>query len=161
MYKSIPNNPMIPNEEKKNYYKTMAEKNPPMHQPNPKQQNYQQPPVQRSQQPFVDLQIYQPPKPKPQKYNPSMYMPYYMPNPFNPSQFGTYMRHTYQPQIIKEYNINIEGVNGDHLKTGLIYEDILPSNISLGTFNSVGERTTIYDFIRSIMFQKEMVMTLI
>jgi len=77
-----------------------------------------------------------------------------MPNPFNPAQFGMYMQQTYQQPIVKEYNINVDGMRGDHLRAGMIYEDVLPSNISLGSANSLGERVTIFDFIRSIMFSK-------
>jgi hypothetical protein len=140
MYREPQNNPMRTNEEKRIFATNMKDR--------PKKEPFQQ-------QPMVNLQVYQPPKPKPPPRQPQSYMPYYMPNPFNPAQFGAYMQHAYQqPPIIKEYNINIDGMRGDHLRAGMIYEDVLPSNISLGSANSLGERVTIFDFIRSIMFSK-------
>ena len=139
MYKEPKNNPMITNEQKKIFGDKMRE--------NPPSKPFEQPPM-------VNLQVYQPPKPKP-KPAPASYAPYFMPNPFNPAQFGSYMQQAYQPApIIKDYTINVDGLRGDHLKAGMIYEDVLPTNISLGTANSLGERVTIFDFVRSIMFSK-------
>lgn len=141
MYKEIKNNPMIPNEEKKIFANMMNE-------------NPARPPP--AQQPMVNLQVYQPPRPPPppKKLDPMTYVPYYMPNPFNPAQFTQYMQQTFQPPMVKEYNITLNGFNGDHLRAGMIYEDILPSTISLGTAKTLGERVTIYEFIRSVMFSK-------
>ncbi len=118
-------------------------------------ENPPRPPPQ--QQPMVDLRVFPPPRPPPPpkpSVDPSLYVTHYMPNPFNPPQFASYMQQTYQPPIIKEYNISINGLNGDHLRAGMIYEDILPNNISLGTAKTLGERITIYEYMRSIMFSK-------
>jgi hypothetical protein len=129
---------MLTNEEKKIFVDKKREQPPP-----------------KGQQPMVNLQVYQPPRPKPQKPDPRTYGSFYMPNPFNPAQFSSYMQYAYKPPpIIKEYNINIDGLHGNHLKAGMIYEDVLPNNVSLGTANTLGERITIYDFVRSIMFSK-------
>lgn len=149
MYREIKNNPMIPEEEKKIFANRMNE--------NPARPPPVQHPMANSQQPVVNLQVYQQPKPPPPPkptIDPSLYVAHYMPNPFNPGQFASYMQQTYQPPMVKEYNVTINGLNGDHLRAGMIYEDILPNNVALGTAKTLGERVTIYEFMRSIMFSK-------
>jgi hypothetical protein len=54
--------------------------------------------------------------------------------------------------VYKEYNINIGGVAGSHLKTAMFFEDALPVKNVSGTFCSVGERLTMYEAIRSNLF---------
>ena len=51
------------------------------------------------------------------------------------------------PQIIKQYDINLNGLQGNHHRAALIYEDILPDKISLGNQTSLGERISLYEFL--------------
>jgi hypothetical protein len=141
------NNPMIPNEQKRIY-----NENKPKEIINPNQ--------------ILNLQLYQPPRPKPplgsqgSQPNPAVFYPNYVPDPFNPMGYANYMQCSQYgiqpplsfPPIYKEYNINIGGVSGSHIKTAVMFEDSLPVKNITGTFNSLGERITMYESIRSILF---------
>lgn len=143
-YKEPYNNPMIPNEQKRVY----NENKPRGQKPNPNQ--------------VLNLQLYQPPRPKPKpgqgNYpNPAVFYPNYVPNPFDPMSYANYMQYSQynnmQPApVFKEYNINIGGVSGSHIKTSMLFEDALPVKSVAGTFSSIGERITMYESIRSILF---------
>lgn len=145
------NNPMIPHEQKKIFAQNKAERPP----PRPK-----------VEQPMLDLQLYQqkpPPKPKPEAYpHPAVFYPNYVPNPFNPVEYANFMHATrlgnygnaFTGPTFKEYNINIGGVSGSHAKTSILFEDALPVKNIRASFSSMGERNTVYEYIRSIMFPK-------
>lgn len=143
------NNPMIPNEQRRIYAenKQMKER---------ETKNTQG-------EPIINLQLYQPPKPKPsfsskpQPPNPAVFFPNYVPNPFNPVAYANYMHFSgygmQQPApIYKEYNININGVSGSHIKTAMFFEDVLPVKNVSGSFKSVSERQTMYESIRANLF---------
>jgi hypothetical protein len=142
-YKEPLNNPMIPNEQKRIY----AENKQP-EKINPNQ--------------ILNLQLFQPPKPKAPAGqpgtmpNPAVFQPILQPNPYDPRAYANYMQYmgyNMQPApVYKEYNININGVSGSHLKTAVLFEDALPIKNVSGTFNSVGERVTMYEAIRSTLF---------
>lgn len=143
-YKEPFNNPMIPNEQKKIFAENKQYKS------NTNQQN-----------PILNLQLYQPPRPKPdiktaQRPNPAVFYPNYVPNPFDPVSYANYMHHSGynipQAPIYKEYNINIGGVSGSHIKTAMFFEDALPVKNVSGSFRSVGERLTMYEAIRANLF---------
>lgn len=146
------NNPMIPTEQKKIFA-----------------QNYEEKPQQKitakGQEPLLNLQLYQnkpPMKPKPnmQQYpNPAVFYPNYVPNPFNPMEYANYMNNarfgtSFGGPSFKEYNININGVSGSHVKTSMLFEDALPMKNVVSRYSTLGERKTIYEYIRSIMFSK-------
>lgn len=150
------NNPMIPIEQKRIFAQNMSHK-PPFKPP----QN----------EPILNVQLYQPPKPKPKpnsnpnQYahpNPAVFYPNYVPNPFDPVGFANYMYHSQygaphggiSGPIFKEYNINIGGVSGSHVKTSHIFEDALPIKDIRGTYASLGERTMLREYIRSILFSR-------
>ncbi len=143
MYKEPVNNPMIPNEQKKIYFENKPKENP--------NANANQ---------LLNLQLYQPaPPPKPKqgiRPNPSVFYPNYVPNPYDPMSFANYMQAANygmgQPQVIKEYNINIGGVTGSHLVTSMLFEDSLPVKNVSGSFCSINERITMYEAIRSTLF---------
>jgi hypothetical protein len=130
---------MIPNEQKRIYQQNMK--------------------PEKGPDPVLNLQLYQPPRPKQnavqsQYPNPAVFYPNYVPNPFNPTEYANYMHQQYgimQP-VYKEYNINIGGVEGSHVKTAMLFEDALPVKNVAGTFQSIGERMTMYEYIRSVMF---------
>lgn len=143
-YKEPANNPMIPNEQKRIY-----NENKPKETQNPNQ--------------ILNLQLYQPPKPKPTSTssgkplpNPAVFYPNYVPNPFDPISYANYMQYAgYGMQsapVYKEYNINIGGVSGSHLKTAMFFEDALPVKNVSGSFCSLGERVTMYESIRANLF---------
>ncbi len=143
-YREPMNNPMIPNEQKR-----IFNENKPKDTQNPNQ--------------ILNLQLYQPPKPKPTSAtsgkplpNPAVFYPNYVPNPFDPISYANYMQHTgygMQPvPVYKEYNINIGGVAGSHLNTAIFFEDSLPVKNVSGSFCSLGERLTMYESIRSNLF---------
>jgi hypothetical protein len=145
-YKEPVNNPMIPNEQKRIYYEN-------------------KPREPQGLQPMIDFKFTPPPKPKPTSSisgnplpNPAVFYPNYVPNPFDPIAYANYMQYTgygmQQPlaPIYKEYNINIGGVEGSHLRTAIFFEDALPVKNVSGSFNSLGERIIIYESIRSNLF---------
>jgi hypothetical protein len=144
-YKEPTNNPMIPNEQKRIYA-----------------ENRQYKDTSQQGNPLLNLQLYQPPKPKQfdargrQAPNPAVFYPNYVPNPFDPMSYANYMHHAgynMQPTpIYKEYNINIGGVSGSHIKTAMFFEDALPVKNVSGSFKSIGERTTMYESIRANLF---------
>ncbi len=134
-YKEPKNNPMIPHEQKRIY-------------------NENKPKEQQNQNQILNLQLYQPPRPKPantQTSHPSVYYPNFVPNPYDPTSYARYMQNIQQP-IIKEYNINIGGVSGSHVMTSLLFEDSLPIRNVSWSFTSLGERLTMYEAIRSVLF---------
>ena len=144
-YKDAYNNPMIPNEQKRIY-----------------NENKQRGDVQNPNQ-ILNLQLFQPQKPKPTSAssgkpypNPAVFYPNYVPNPFDPISYANYMQYSgygMQPApVYKEYNINIGGVEGSHLKTAMFFEDALPIKNISGTFCSLGERITMYEAIRANLF---------
>lgn len=155
-YKELTNNPMIPTEQKKIYAQNQAERPP----QKPKQQD----------NPILDLKLFQqkpPPKPQQQdKYpHPAVFYPNYIPNPYNPielanqintTRFGGFNQGlTAGPvPVFRNYNVNINGVSGSHVKTSLLFEDALPMKNVNGSFSTVGERKTIYEYIKSIIFPK-------
>lgn len=107
---------------------------------------------------LLNLQLYQPSKPKGKipgtVPNPSVFYPNYVPNPFDPIGYSTYLNYIRQNQtpILKEYNININGVSGSHVKTSILFEDILPTKSVSNSFATLGERVVMYESLRSTLF---------
>lgn len=113
-------------------------------------------------QPLVNLQVYQPAKPKePMKTaQPTLFYPPTVPTPFAPPQYqlpgfmmGTGLSRPVQVPIVNTYNIN-NGPTVDHGKLNMVYEDILPLNQLSGNISTLSERLNIHNFIRSMMFSK-------
>jgi len=109
---------------------------------------------------LIDFKYYQPPKPKrdPKEPNLMSYFPVYPANQLIQPQYG------YQnppmiaqplPPIIKTYNIQTNGPMDDHKALTIIYEDYLPSKITVESLSSVSERLQLYKFIRSSIFSNE------
>ena len=153
------NNPMIPNEQKRIFSQRQAEK------PNIKQQTQTQ---SRSNpnDPILNLQLYQQKPPRretrPNAYpHPAVFYPNYVPNPFNPLEYANYIQYSRgygggagPIPTYNEYNININGISGSHVKTSFIMEDSMPiKNVSYA-FTSLGERQIMYEFIKSNIFPK-------
>jgi hypothetical protein len=56
--------------------------------------------------------------------------------------------------VIKNYSINVSGPEVDHVRLSSIFEDMLPINNIKETYNSLSERLTLNDFIRSVFIKK-------
>lgn len=163
-YREPKNSPFIPNAQKQIYGERIAENAPKEITVQGSTQGQTIVQTDKSKlNPIVNLQVYQPPKPKDTKLNiPSLFYPPSVPTPYFPPQYSyqlpPYMMNSaYQPNpvsVIKAYNINIDGVTGDHTKLNLIYEDILPSKQFAGTTTTIGERINVYNFVRAMMFQQ-------
>ena len=165
MYKEPKNNPMIPNKQKEIFKERMNEENKfiPNNDKNENNQDFSNNlkkfnyyPSQPEEKPLLNLQLYPEKKPKPPiqnaVQNPNSYKLGFTNDPFNPIQFSNYMQQFNPPQIIKQYDINLNGLQGNHHRAALIYEDILPDKISLGNQTSLGERISLYEFLRSVFF---------
>lgn len=115
--------------------------------------------------PLVNLQVYQPKKPKQEQSGnkPTFFMQPVSGTPYYPPQYG-YQLPPYLMQypnqqmmpIINTYNISMDGVNADHGRLSLIYEDMMPNQYTkhMGTATSIAERTTAHSFIRAMMFSQ-------
>jgi len=119
---------------------------------------YQPTPSFKGQNPLVNLQVYEPSKPKgkPKTVNPALYMPFGTNNPFNPPGYLMQSQGQWGPNqmpIIKNYNINVSGPTANHSQVNAIYEDILPSKEFLNSANTIAERLNIYNFVRSIFIK--------
>jgi hypothetical protein len=158
-YREPKNNPMIPKIQKTIFSQNQVDKPP-----------YQ---GKKAPDPILNLQLYEKPRPKPKPKqdaypHPAVFYPNYVPNPFNPVEYANYMHTTrgyggtggyggpgpVGGPTFKEYNINIGGVSGSHVKTSMLFEDALPMKQISASFSTLGERNTMYEFIRSIMFSK-------
>jgi len=130
---------MIPNEQKRIF-------------------NQDKKPFSKTPEPIIDLQIFQPQKPKQPPAgnpNPAVFYPNYVPNPFNPMAYANYQQSFFggqQQPIFKEYTININGVSGSHIKTAMLMEDALPTSNIQNTNTTLSERNVLYEYIRSIIF---------
>jgi len=157
IYSEPKNTPFIPNNSKKQYTDMNQ-----TYSNNPTNQSAQIVTKDNKQQgQILNLQLYQPPKPKSNtntgmypnpavfypNYNANQMMPYNQANPLNSLVYPAG-----QPPVYKEYNININGIAGSQVKTSLLFEDVLPIKDVSGTFNSIGERITMHEFIRSMFF---------
>jgi hypothetical protein len=113
-----------------------------------------------SKDPLLELKVNQPQitqQPQPQIY-PSPYIN--LNNTYDPmpSQYTQFQPWQYAPAnipVIKKFNINLGGINGDPIKVANIYEDILPNedNPAGNTFNTIKERMIIHNYIRSIFIK--------
>jgi hypothetical protein len=117
--------------------------------------------------PIVNLQVYQPPKPKPKdfaeqdinKLDASMFLPTFMANPYLPPQWGMLNAATQPmapivPTIVKNFNINTTNPVGMHEKFSYIFEDMLPTINIPGKITTLKERNSLQHYLRSIFFPR-------
>lgn len=162
LYKEPKNSPYVPTEQKNIYNDRVIETvGPQVQQPQGQYNvnNIQKPTKQP--EPLLNLQLYQPPKPKQQQsstFDPYTINPIAMPTPFFPPQFSyPYGQgaHPLQPiNVIKQYNINSVGPTGDHITANMVYEDAMPTKQFNASFNTLGERLTLNSFIKNTLFNK-------
>lgn len=163
MYKEPVNSPFVPNDQKEIMERDQPK---PQFQQQPYQSQYapqqilQQKPQAPGLRPLVDLQVYQPSKPKPPPRDsqyPAMYMPIPNQGPYFPPQYNPYWPNLYAPQlvnpVIKQYSINTGPfLEQSTLETGILKEDSLPRQF-VNTSNTLGERLNIYNFVRSVFIK--------
>jgi hypothetical protein len=149
------NSPFTPNVQKEIVSRDI--KHQPYQKPEYPTQHHQSHPANK---PIVDLQVYQPPKPRPQSLkdrdsiNPVMYMPIPAQTPYFPPQFNS-MWPYYSPQlvnpVIKQYSIN-NGPFVNYSTVSVVKEDALPKQF-VNTSNTLGERVNINSFVRSVFIK--------
>lgn len=129
----------------------------PLKQPShgkPQQPSYGKP---QGQNPIIDLQVWEPEKPKPKKKFDKMqaWAPINTNVPYYPPQ----MPYTHDVNktipVINQYTINTTGPLDDHSKLSMIYEDVLPQKHFSNTFNTLGERIDMNNFIRGVLVQHQ------
>lgn len=112
--------------------------------------------------------MYQPKTNTQTKVPPNLWTPITTQNPYTfPSQLlkeqlttpfpGSYSPYTHVPNnipIINNYNISVGGPEVDHIRLSSIFEDMLPMDKVNETYNSVSERLTLNDYIRSVFIRK-------
>lgn len=108
---------------------------------------------------MFDLKVFNPSKPPPRK-DPIKQKMMNLPGneilfstPYVPSQFQNYMNQQFDkyahPFIYKDYNINLNGLNTNHIMAQRVFEDILPPDDVYSSFKSLRERNVLCDYIRS------------
>jgi len=113
----------------------------------------------------LNLQVKQPPKPKPDtKDSFTMYPTITNTNPFFPAQmssmfnpYASNMLGAMYPMTVnynKVYEITTNGPVDKHSQLQMIYEDVIPQKSVSTTFKTVGERLTQIQYVRTILFQK-------
>jgi hypothetical protein len=121
---------------------------------------------QQQDKQLINLQVYQPQKPKPDPkqegfsmgpsaFNTNPFFPPQMANMFNP--MASSMLGAMYPMTVnlnKIYEVNTTGPADPHSRLQMIYEDLIPGKSVTTTFKTLGERTTQVQYIRSILFQK-------
>lgn len=115
------------------------------------------------QQPLIDLQIYpestKKPNPLADKQAMIPLQPFALSSPFMPPQFQNYfnnfMKNYTTPFIYKDYNINLGGPNGDHLRASMIYEDALPPADIYSSYKTLRERNSLNDYIRGTFIKSD------
>jgi len=136
-----------------------GESNKPRQQQQQQQHQQQQnKPIQSgSMKPIVNLQVYDTEKPaKEKKKQQEPYIIYpSTTHPFYPPQFQQQYFGHQQPQIVKKYNINASGPMVNHNIISRVYEDMLPTKFYENTYMTIGERKSLYEFIRSVFIKIE------
>ncbi len=113
---------------------------------------------------LINLQVYQPSKPKQDPLKDINFFPSFNTNPYFPAQmsnmfspFGSSMLGSMYPMTMnvnKIYEINTNGPVDQHTRLHMIYEDLLPGKSISTTFKTLGERITQVQYIRTILFDK-------
>jgi hypothetical protein len=155
MYKEPQNNPSIPNEAKQAFAQRMGDSQAP---------TQAQAPTGKQ---LINFQLYAPPAPPKQnpQINPISFFPSFATNPFYPphlsnqiNPFNQYMGMGMNLggyptiNVNKIYDIKVGGPADTHHQLNMIYEDILPTKHIKTSFNSLGDRITQSNYVRTILF---------
>jgi hypothetical protein len=107
-------------------------------------------------EPTINFQYYQPPPPKRQNQgpDPKFYNQIIPQGIMYPPQYGmiNQQQRIQVPNIIKNYQINGSNPTNNHESIFLVHEDVMPTTTMTPSFTSIGERLTVYEFIRSSIF---------
>ena len=151
MFVEQKNNPGVPNQQKELNAERYAERN-----------DIEQKKMQQDKQ-LINLQVYQPQKPKQDKMEAVSFFPSFASNPYFPAQFANMMNplnssmlgmYPMTVNLNKVYDINVGGPVGPHNRLNMVYEDILPGKQLTTTFKTIGERLIQLQYVRSILFSK-------
>ena len=122
------------------------------------------PPQDMTKNQILNLQLYNPQKPKPEgpQVQPTSFMPSFNTNPFFPPHMANMLAmNPMNPMmgmyptvnVNKIYDIHVGGPADTHQRLNMIYEDVLPTKHIKNSYISLGDRTTQSDYIRSVFFQ--------
>lgn len=109
--------------------------------------------------PLVDVQVFEPQQQiRKREIDPALYVPIQNANPLTiPPQYLPQYPYQYVPNygmpIVKNYNINVSGPSADHGRVSTLFEDVLPDTKTIGTYNTLGGRTNIIHYVRSIFIR--------
>ena len=139
-YRREKNTPFNSNDGSKVYKRKSAESKP------------YEPPV------LLEQKIYEPRAAKSKPGNMEIYPPAHVPvpNPYYPLMNPMYA-YGYKPNRIpvqKVYNVSLANPAGDHSSMSILYEDMLPGKDYAYSFNTVTERRSIIEFLRSTMITR-------
>ena len=124
---------------------------------------------QPTQQPTINFQYTQPmpPKPKPSvapNFDLKNFVTYMSPDINTAMRYSGYVNPGMgygmpgivpgmaNPIVVKNYNIENPGIDGDQRRMSMIYEDVLPFKKFEPSYSTIGERLEDYNFIRSSIF---------
>ena len=122
------------------------------------QQQFQQQKLDQNQ--ILNLQLYNPRPPRPDKpaIQPISFFPSFASTPFYPPHLANMMP-PWMPNmgfpmvnVNKIYDINVTGPADTHHRLNMIYEDVLPTKHIKTTFNSLGDRITQSNYVRTVLF---------
>jgi len=125
------------------------------------QQHQQQVQQQRlDQNQILNLQLYNPRPPRPDKppIQPISFFPNFASTPFYPPHIANMMPPWASGMgfptinVNKIYDINVNGPADTHHRLNMIYEDVLPTKHIKTSFNSLGDRLTQSNYIRTVLF---------
>ena len=139
-YRREKNTPYTSHDSKNTYKRRSAESKP------------YEPPV------LLEQKIYEPRAGKSKPGNMEIYPPAHVPvpNPYYPLMNPMYA-YGYKPNRIpvqKVYNVSLANPAGDHSSLSVLYEDMLPGKDYAYSFNTLSERMSIIEFLRSTMITR-------
>lgn len=107
--------------------------------------------------PLINLQVYSPPPPKSSK---PAFAQMNVPDPFAVHSGVSYPQSLLPPilatrpiEIVNNYEINTNPLGVTKIKN--IYEDLLPTNPSFGSSNSISDRINTIDYVRNVLLGNE------
>lgn len=118
--------------------------------------------------PMVNLQVYPPQVPPPPRKttpNPALYAPvntnsigippqmFLQPDVALQNQYYPYSLVPNNIPVLKNYQINVTGPVAEHDKLNAIYEDAIPSKYKNLSFNTLNERISLLNYLRSVLIR--------
>lgn len=114
---------------------------------------------QKPMQPLAEFKVFPPSKPQTAQTQRPMEYPVMMADPYRYPPYPTYLHQmgAMPPQIpvIKQYIINSNDPTVNHTSLNMIYEDMFPTKNFSTSLTTIGERVTLYNFIRAMIFKNQ------